>query len=600
MDPNGGTLYKDAGCTTAATVDGDIILGNKDGLTANVAGKIGGRNALLKISGGLKWLRTDNAAIGSNSAGAALKWTTGTLDPAGSTVFICYKPDRRCNIVDDIIADIGNSAGVSANVSQIVHDAGNIKSYNGAAAFGGNGFPFVSPDKDAEVYCVRSDLTNGVRLFRADTVDSSGVIRNIGLGRTLTSNASLGWTLGGRNAADNFAQANWYLAVAFNGLMTDAEVYAEITNIKSYLTGLGMVFTPGGSAPKLIVDGDSNSTGTGASQVSTEWGTLLQNGVIAAGIAGLAYESFGASSRTFVETAGIEKSIIAAANATTGKVVYVCHCGENDAKVSSDTTIWNNAKAHFQALRAGVSIPSNFKIVWLGIPGRGDIGGASLTSYDTCRANLRATMLADPTMGGVLDAYVDITGDSVLGASGGLNTTYFSGDKVHYKDAGQTRVYNGTDGTGQTLLNAVLPLFATDSVPPVVSAAAVASGGTSIVIDYMEATSPPVLPGVGGADVTGFSVTVGGNAVSVLAARATGAKQHTVYLGAPVFTGQAVQLSYSSVSGNVTDSAAPAGQTMVTFSNLAVTNNSAQTGGGAVFTGVGGGHLVPFGSRRGR
>jgi hypothetical protein len=227
-------------------------------------------------------------------------------------------------------------------------------------------------------------------------------------------------------------------------------------NIKAYLEGLSGSTAKFGayswSGPRLITGGDSNGTGIAATQITTEWGYLLQQALITAGITNLDYVSVGAANRQETQEVLIAKAIADYANAATGRVIYAVHLGENDLNgVTNDSGLITRYQTLFSTIRGYVTNPE-FYIVLYGIPARTDISGTTLTNYDTYRSNVKTTLLGDTTLGGRINGYVDVTGDSVLGANGASNTTtYFNGDKVHYNSTGNTRLVNGTDGAGRTM-----------------------------------------------------------------------------------------------------------------------------------------------------
>lgn len=107
-----------------------------------------------------------------------------------------------------------------------------------------------------------------------------------------------------------------------------------------------------------------------------------------------------------------------------------------------------------------------------------------------------------------------------------------------------------------------------DIIAPTLSAAAVPSAGATVVLDFTEAGSSPLLPAT---SVTGFSVTVAGVSRSITAAARTASTQITLTLASLVYPAQVVLVSYS--GGNVTDSAAVP-NSLATITNAAVTNNS--------------------------
>jgi uncharacterized repeat protein (TIGR02059 family) len=112
------------------------------------------------------------------------------------------------------------------------------------------------------------------------------------------------------------------------------------------------------------------------------------------------------------------------------------------------------------------------------------------------------------------------------------------------------------------------PIAVTDNTPPVVLTAVVPIAGTTIVITFTEATSPPLLPA---SSITGFTCLVGGVSRSITAANRSASTEITLTLSSAAFIGETVTLSYS--GGNVTDSASPA-NALASFSNATVTNNS--------------------------
>jgi len=114
-----------------------------------------------------------------------------------------------------------------------------------------------------------------------------------------------------------------------------------------------------------------------------------------------------------------------------------------------------------------------------------------------------------------------------------------------------------------------------DTTPPVFASASVDGNGTTLHVLLTETGSPPILPASG---ITGFSISDSNGAMI----SGTGARNGTTNtqidfsLSGTVLTPDTITVSYSSGTGNVTDSASPA-NAMASFSGQAVTNNSTQT-----------------------
>lgn len=111
-----------------------------------------------------------------------------------------------------------------------------------------------------------------------------------------------------------------------------------------------------------------------------------------------------------------------------------------------------------------------------------------------------------------------------------------------------------------------------DNVAPTFASASLAADGTTLTVQLTEAASAPILPATG---VTGFSVQVAGNARTVSSAARSGNTAVVLTLASPVYTGEAVAVSYA--GGNVTDSASPANAMAAFKEPVGVTNNSAQS-----------------------
>lgn len=119
----------------------------------------------------------------------------------------------------------------------------------------------------------------------------------------------------------------------------------------------------------------------------------------------------------------------------------------------------------------------------------------------------------------------------------------------------------------------------TDTTAPVIDSATIPAGGGRIVVAYLEADSPPILPQT--SDVTGYSTTVNGVARSIVLGRATGQLEHTLFLDTPVYDTDVVRLMKT--GGNVEDSnLTPNEMADIASPGILVTNNStlSQSSGG--------------------
>src|ERR1700722_12263363 len=106
----------------------------------------------------------------------------------------------------------------------------------------------------------------------------------------------------------------------------------------------------------------------------------------------------------------------------------------------------------------------------------------------------------------------------------------------------------------------------------VVQNAYTTTNGNQIVLAIGGIGTSPLSPT---SAITGFSVTVAG-LPDVITAATSAFNLVTLTLTTAVTSGQAVLVSYSSVTGNLVDSTGTP-NTMATFSNTSVTNTTAQT-----------------------
>lgn len=452
VDPNGDTLFTDVGATTLATTNGAVVLSNMDPFTSRIGLKVGSRNATLKIANGIKSLSVTNTNTTTNNAGAAIKYTTGNLNPYSSTVFLVPLAIRRTRLLLDMLLDVANTTGgTGGGVNQICHNNGQLQSFSGAG-FGTQTNTLLHADKDPYILVVAGNGAGQCNLYREDILGGSGMIA-IGTGRTLTDQPThAGLTVLGRNAADLWYYGELFLMVAVNAVMSAAEIAAEVANIKAYLAGLGLTglgITTGSSAPRLVYSGDSNSVGTGTPTIAQEWGPLLAAGLRANGYPTLEDFSLGAASRQFTHEVTIQQSIQDIANGTSGPTLYVPHLGENDATVVSGATIYSRAKGHFTTLKANCP---RLRIVWPAIPAR--VYAPNQGGYDANRAAVRALLIAVGAMADLnCDDWVDLFTDSLFGPDGSpAGRGIMDSDNTHYNAAGATRLYNGTDGSYGTNL----------------------------------------------------------------------------------------------------------------------------------------------------
>lgn len=117
---------------------------------------------------------------------------------------------------------------------------------------------------------------------------------------------------------------------------------------------------------------------------------------------------------------------------------------------------------------------------------------------------------------------------------------------------------------------------ALDAIAPVFSTALIPAAGNTVVVNLIEASSPPVVPVSG---VLGFFVVVDGVDVDIVSASRSGSTQITLALLVPVYVNQVVTVEYT--QGNVADSQ---GNLMGSFHPQAVVNGSTQTPGGVLDT----------------
>ena len=118
---------------------------------------------------------------------------------------------------------------------------------------------------------------------------------------------------------------------------------------------------------------------------------------------------------------------------------------------------------------------------------------------------------------------------------------------------------------------------APDITAPTFSSAQVPSGGTTVVVTLTEAGSAPLLPAT---EVTGFSLSGTGGALSILSAYRSASTAITLCVDRAILSTETVTVAYS--GGNVTDSASSP-NSMADFTSQAVTNNSTQSSGGGTF-----------------
>lgn len=442
FDADGG-LYTDAGKTTVANTNGAIILASKSALGESNDGAKAG-------SGNMTW-----QAIGPNNrpycvfpGTNAMKWTTGSIDPAAFTVFVVYRPKKRVKAPSEMLLCPGLSAGgagTSGKACDIAQFNGQYNVFHVATNYTLTGL--IAPCNTWMVFAVRSDST-GIRMYRDGEQGPSSV-------PAMTSDATLvGQMLCGRNAADIWLQGDVCFMSSYNGTFTDLEFNTELAALKAYYAAPDLIIA---NENLLVIDGDSNSTAIGATNVAGEWGTVLAAQLAATGVQNLIYRSEGCASRTLASLTAYRQTLAWRLSTARAHSVYILMCGENDLINTAGATVFNNAKAQMQYMKLNTPFT---KLVLVTPPPRNDGGGsyvANITAFNNALA-------ADPTMGGILDGIIDVGGDSILGPStSAANTTWYP-DGTHLNNIGCARMATGAldiTGLGKrgNAYNVVYPMF---------------------------------------------------------------------------------------------------------------------------------------------
>lgn len=107
---------------------------------------------------------------------------------------------------------------------------------------------------------------------------------------------------------------------------------------------------------------------------------------------------------------------------------------------------------------------------------------------------------------------------------------------------------------------------APDIIPPELATATVALDGNTIVVEFDEIGSPPILPSTG---ITGFSFTRNNIDIPISSVSRTDDTQLTFVMGSSIPPGISIYINYS--GGNLTDSL---GNSLEAFSGIECTNNS--------------------------
>lgn len=469
--PQNGDCYTDAGGTVPALLDNDSVLAIRAADTG--AGKLlpkrttGGSTqaARLRITNGVKRLQFLNSAITTASDGAAFTYASDTtFDPGNCTTFLLLTMNRQTGLLNDTMADLGNS--LVGSVNQIVSNSW-WNQYNGstiAAAIS----PFISCGNYPCVMVERSRSSGGISFWRHDLYNASRSLTEINNPRNVVSNpTATGITLGGRNALTLFLSGDVYLFEVWAGQLTNNEVQSQVAAILDYWhTQLGVDTQPSGSMDALIVVGDSNAVGVGTSQRSASLGGVAQAGLVGT-YPGLHWYDMASPSRQIVHTVNTcRQSAIDAFTATMGRGIYLASHGENDQTAVQSATVLSRATADFAAIKA--SCPW-VKTVWIEPPNRGD------TDTSVGVAAVAAALDSDPSLGGVLDAVYRTSQDSILSLRAtftGPNATYVQSDKVHFKDAAISRIWNGTDASQslRTILTNLMASAQTNHGQAIVSA----------------------------------------------------------------------------------------------------------------------------------
>lgn len=182
----------------------------------------------------------------------------------------------------------------------------------------------------------------------------------------------------------------------------------------------------------VVFDGDSITFGASVALLSDYPSQVMAS--FAADGKIMAWENYAVSGQTLFATAPSCESqfptLIAREASTIVKPnIYFILAGTNDATALATAA---QIYAHYQSL-AATARAAGFKVIVCTLTDRTD--GAKPAGFDTLRATLNASILADTTS---FDGVADFGGNATMGANGAsANTTYFTGG-LHPTAAGDT------------------------------------------------------------------------------------------------------------------------------------------------------------------
>jgi hypothetical protein len=457
-DPNGGTLYSDAGATTLANV-GDNVLANKDAsspspVTAGKIGSLAGALTLQQDSNNSKYLRGLTTSNISAATGGGLQWAGLSIDQTNFCAVLLIRCNRVNKNVSDILCDVGGIA--SANSIQLTNSASQATTFNGSAF--NTAATLMTYDADWSVvilHCVSGQMT----IYRDDEI-STAITRTVGAATGTT------FSLLGRPAANLFCRADIGLALLYTGSISTSERNSIRDAAMSYADGLGWSRKPTSGQKAIVINGNSNAAAIVADITSLTWFQLVAAQLTTDGFTNFKVFNQSAASRqvTHCDTL-LSAGVYPLFDATTARKIYLFMCGENDLTVVTPATTWSRTWNHLLSVKQHDASVKTILVVCLP---RGD-QGASNATYETNRQTLISSILADPTGATaagqpVIDYLMHAGEDSVLGLASTFttpNTSYVNADKTHLNNGGNSYLATGAMSVSnmttvvETALNAV-------------------------------------------------------------------------------------------------------------------------------------------------